>query len=244
MSSRLFIALLALAPGACLPESNAPGYRFDSGAPLNFDVPAAEFPPLDVPPFDRVASPDGRADAGADAASDAHRRPDGPDLSRRYPQGPYGEAPPSVMVPFQLADCAMGLFRFDDSGWLLARGTVVEFTNGYCADCVSLAGQLESNISLMYGPMGMRVVTVLVDGASPGDIPTAPFCREWASSAGIRHPMAIDQAGMVRRHTDGLPLPQWVLTDENGRIVWRSGGSPTALRALAGQVQALLNGGP
>lgn len=237
---RLSIALLGLV--GCLPEPTTPPFRFDAGAPINFDVPAVDVPPVDVPPVDRPVIADTGHDAGVDV-----RRPsgDGPDPARLYPGPPYGTTPPAVMQPFQLADCARGNYRFDGSEWITARATVVEFTTGYCVGCLEAAQLLEGNVARPYAMMGLRTITVLIDGENPGEPPTAEFCSRWTSMGGIRHAMALDVGGMLRAHTPpGLPLPQWVLTDENGRILWRGGGSMRTLPMLIAEVQNVLGLAP
>lgn len=248
------VALLALVFGGCLPTPDRPGSdRFDAGTPINLDAPAMDAPamdapPVDVPPVDRPVV----MDVGRDVvATDGGQAPlDGPDLSRRYPAGPYGIVAPSVMLPFQLADCGGGVFRFDGADWVPAWGTVVEFTVPYCDGCEENARRLHADVARIYQRRGIRFITVLIDGSSPGDPPTARFCRDWAGTLNIigpgepPHPMAIDLGGMVRAHTAGLALPQWVLTDENGRIVWRGTGSATAVTTLTGHIRNLLGLGP
>ena len=121
---------------------------------------------------------------------------------------------------------------------------MLEITAGYCTGCTELARSIQNNIVLPYRPRGVRVVGVLIDGSSPGDPPTPSFCQQWIFQAGISHPMAIDQVSALRGLTAGLSLPQWLLTDENGRIRWRGAGSAAALVELRARLDALLAGEP
>ncbi len=242
----LIVTLVALGSPGCLPEPDRPpGDRFDAGMPIDLDAPPVDTPALDAPPVDRPVVFDVGRDVVATDASQA--RSDGPDLTRRYPAGPYGTIAPQVMVPFQLANCGSGLYRFDGPDWVPAWGTVVQLTNGYCADCEEAARLLQREVVRVYQPMGIRFVTVLIDGESPGDPPSAGFCRAWATTVGIvgagavPHATAIDLGGMLQSHTPpGLPPPQWVLTDENGRIVWRGLGSARSATTLVGHIRNLL----
>jgi len=154
-------------------------------------------------------------------------------------------------VPFQLANCGSGLYRFDGADWIPAWGTVVQLTNGYCAGCDENARLLQRDVVRIYQPLGIRFVTVLIDGESPGDPPSADFCRAWATTVGIvgagapPHATAIDVGGMLREHTpNGNPPPQWVLTDENGRIVWRGTASARSSTQLVVQIRNLLGLSP
>lgn len=237
-------ALVTLA--GCLPEPARPSSHFDAGPPIELDVPMEEFAPIDRPTVDLPPPIDtGAVDAGEDAAAD---RPaasgDGPDPTRRYPSPPYATLPGGVVVPFELVNCAGGSYRFDGPDWVPARATVLELTNGYCATCGALARRLQNDIHLPYRPRGVRVVGVLVDGASPGDPPTAAFCQQWIFQGGVSHAMALDQVGTLRDFTTGFPMPQWVLTDSDGRIRWRAQGSDDAVATLRTQIEALLAGSP
>ena len=242
---RPLTAVAALCLVGCLPEpARPPGPRFDAGTPISFDVVVEEAVAVDRPPVDRPVAIDSGADEGADASDAAADRPaatgDGPDPSRRYPSGPYGTLVGGVMLPFELADCAGTTYRFAGPDWVTARATLVELTAGYCEGCVGLARMIQSDVNLPYRPRGLRVIGVLTDGSVPGDPPTRTFCQQWIFQAGISHPMALDLASSLRSYTDRLPLPQWVLTDENGRILWRSAGSAAALAELRGRLDALL----
>jgi hypothetical protein len=238
---RPLTAVVALCLVGCLPEpARPPGARFDAGIPISFDVVVEETVAIDQPRVDRPVA----LDAGADVSDAPADRPavtgDGPDPSRRYPSGPYGTLVGGVMQPFELADCAGTTFRFAGPDWVTARATLVEFTAGYCDGCVGLARLIQSDVNLPYRPRGLRVVGVLTDGSVPGDPATQSFCQQWVFQAGITHPMALDLASALRSHTDRLALPQWVLTDENGRILWRSAGSAAALAELRVRLDALL----
>lgn len=242
---RPLTAALALCLVGCLPEpARPPGAVFDSGVPISFDVVVEETAPVDVPPVDRPVP----VDSGADVPDAPTDRPvvtgDGPDPSRRYPSGPYGTLVGGVMQPFELADCAGTTFRFAGPDWVGARATLVTFTAGYCEGCAELARSIQSSVNLPYRPRGLRVVGVLTDGSVPGDPATRAFCQQWIFQAGISHPMALDLASALRSHTDRLTLPQWVLTDENGRILWRATGSAAALNELRTRLDALLPGAP
>ncbi len=237
---RLLFAASVVSLAGCLPEPTRPGSRFDSGPPISFDVLRVEVAPVDRPPVDRPVA----LDAGFDAPEAANDRPaapgDGPDPARRYPPGPYGTLMGAVVEPFELADCSGATYRFNGPDWVPARATVMELTAGYCADCVDLARRMQNDIVIPYRPRGVRVVGVLVDGASPGDPPTPTFCQQWVFQGGISHPMALDLGSALRDFTTGFPLPQWVLTDENGRIRWRAQGTAAAVATLRAQLDALL----
>ncbi len=243
------VVLLAVGLVGCLPTPDRPpGDRLDSGASLNFDVAVMDVPPMDVPAIDRPVVVDVGRDVGA---RDVQPRGDGPDPTRRYPGGPYGLAPPAIMQPFQVNDCGGTLYRFDGSDWIPAWGTVVQLTNGYCAGCDDNARLLQRSVVRPYQQEGIRFVTVLVDGETPGEPADMNFCRSWAASMGIvgagapPHAMAIDFGGMLRLHSQPpLTLPQWILTDENGRILWRGAGSEQSATMLVGQIRDLLGLGP
>lgn len=244
---RPLTAALALGLVGCLPEPARPSPRFDAGPPISFDVIVEEAAPVDQPTADRPAPVDLGADA-RDASDIPTDRPastrDGPDPLRRYPAAPYGIFAGDVMQPFELADCAGTTYSFTGPDWVLARATVVELTAGYCAGCVDLARSIQDSITIPYRSAGVRVIGVLTDGSVPGDPPTRMFCQQWVFQAGITHPMALDLASSLRAYTDRLTLPQWLLTDESGRIVWRATGSPAALTELRARLDALLAGTP
>ena len=242
--SRLCIAALVVGPVGCLPEPPRPSARFDAGPPISFDVPAEDVAAVDRPALDRPSTVDGSSDAGDAGADRPTFTGDGPDPSRRYPSPPYGTQVGGVVLPFELADCVGSTFRFSGEDWVPARATVLEITAGYCAGCTELARSIQNTIVLPYRPRGVRVVGVLIDGSSPGDPPTPGFCQQWIFQAGISHPMAIDQVNALRGFTAGLPLPQWLLTDDNGRIRWRGTGSAAALMELRTRLDALLAGEP
>ena len=247
MPLRLLTAALVLALVGCLPEPPRPITRFDAGPPIDFDVVVEETAPIDRPPVDRPSSTDLSVDVPntGDGPSD---RPmptrDGPDPTRRYSNGPYGTLTGGIIFPFELADCAGNTYSFAGPDWVSARATVVEFTAGYCANCAQLARSIQNSIAVPYQSAGVRVIGVLTDGNAPGDPATLAFCQQWVSQGGITHPMALDLASSLRAYTDRLTLPQWVLTDENGRIRWRAAGSAAALTTLRAQLDGLLAGMP
>ena len=247
MPLRPLTAALVLGLVGCLPDPPRPSTRFDAGPPIDFDVVVEETAPLDRPAVDRPGSTDLGGDV-PDAAEVSADRPtptsDGPDPTRHYSSGPYGTLTGGVIIPFELADCAGTTYRFAGPDWVSARATVVEFTAGYCTNCVDLARSIQNSIAVPYRPAGVRVIGVLTDGSAPGDPATRAFCQQWVSQAGITHPMALDLASSLRAYTDRLALPQWVLTDENGRIRWRAAGSAAALTELRAQLDGLLAGMP
>jgi hypothetical protein len=241
---RPHLAALAACLAGCLPEREPPR-GLDSGPPITFDAAPVDVPPVDrqtpdVPPVDRPAVPDAGSDV-VDAGSD---RPvftgDGPDPGRSYPSGPYGTTVGAVVRPFELANCDGTAFRFNGPDWVPARATVLEITAGYCTNCPELASALQLQVNAPYRARGVRVVGVLVDGASPGDPPTPAFCRQWNAQASVTHPMALDLGNTLMVYTAGRTLPQWILTDHNGRIVWRDTGTTAHLAELRGELDALL----
>lgn len=242
---RPHLAALAACLAGCLPEREPPR-GLDSGPPISFDVAPVDVPPVDrqtpdVPPVDRPAPVDAGVDASAEAGAD---RPaasgDGPDPGRSYPTGPYGTTVGSVVRPFELANCDGTAFRFNGPDWVPARATVLEITAGYCTGCPELAASIQTQVNAPYRARGVRVVGVLIDGASPGDPPTPAFCRQWNMQSSITHPMALDLASTLGAFTSGRPLPQWIVTDENGRIVWRDSGTTAHLADLRAALDALL----
>ncbi|MDB4928479.1 MAG: Thiol disulfide oxidoreductase [Myxococcaceae bacterium] len=246
MPLRPHLAALAVCLAGCLPEREPPR-GLDSGPPISFDVPPVDTPPVDrptpdVPPLDRPAP----VDAGADVVEAGTDRPaatgDGPDPNRPYPSGPYGTTVGTVIRPFELATCDSTAFRFNGPDWVPARATVLEITAGYCTGCAMLARSIQEQVYAPYRALGLRVVGVLIDGASPGDPASPAFCRQWNMQSGITHPMALDLGNTLLAYTTGRPLPQWILTDHNGRIVWRDGGTAAHLTELRAELDALLGG--
>ncbi len=239
-------AAIVAAGAGCLPAPQHPNGHFDSGPPIVFDAVAWDA----GSPADDVAAP---ADMPREAAHDVIALPDapvdaprsdGPDPSRRYPSPPYGEGVGAVLLPFQLADCAGGTYRFDGADWLAARATFLVVTAGYCTGCAADDQLVQQRIAAPYRNAGLRVVGVLTEGASPGDPPTAAFCASWIADNHLAHPMALDLGGMLRANIAGVALPQWILTDDLGRIVWRGAGSAAALGEAQRQVEALLAASP
>jgi hypothetical protein len=241
---RPHLAALAVCLSGCLPAREPP-LGLDSGPPISFDVPPIDQPPADRPPID-VVRPDRPAavDVGADVVDAGTDRPtapgDGHDPTRQYPSGPYGTVVGSVVRPFELANCDGTAFRFNGPDWAAARATVLDVTVGYCTGCPALARSIQEQVFVPYRALGVRVVGVLSDGASPGDPATPAFCGQWNTQAGITHPMALDLANTLSAYTAGRTLPQWILTDENGRIVWRDSGTTAHLAELRATLDALL----
>lgn len=225
---RSLLALLAAGCGgdprpSSLPVTSADVVIVPSDLPSSRDVPSA---------FD-AATP---GDVGRDDASVTPR--DAPfdlGVNRPYPMGPYAGAVGAAPPPFTLPDCSGVPYAFSGAPFQQSRATVLALFTGSCATCEADAVSLQG-IHSEAASRGVRVVSVLLEGAAPMEQPGGDFCVSWRSRAGATHPVLID----ISRTLDTLnPAPRVFplvfVADSSGFIRGRfamQAGWPAAVRAL------------
>ncbi|MEZ4393554.1 MAG: hypothetical protein R3A48_21005 [Polyangiales bacterium] len=230
-ASTLACSLYALVGAGCgadprpssLPVNNPDVVLAPSDLPSSRDVVSA----LDA------ATP---SDLGRDDASAPPR--DAPfdlGVNRPYPMGPYAGAVGAAPPPFTLPDCSGAPYAFSGPAFQQSRATVLALFTGSCATCEADAVSLQG-IHSEAASRGVRVVSVLLEGAAPMEQPGGDFCVSWRTRAGATHPVLID----ISRMLDVLnpaprAFPLVLVADASGFIRGRfamQAGWPAAVRAL------------
>lgn len=205
----------------------------------------AALEPIDVPPRDRVVpevAPPSDHGAALDAVSDRGAPIDAPpplDVGpRSYPPGPYSARIGEVFPPVAVLTCAQNNYLFGETDYAASRATVVLLEPAWCS-CTDLE-RVAEDLWLAYRARGLRVLTVLVEGTSRGDMPSAIDCDAWVSRHGLTHSVTWDSRRQVRTALAGIALPSAAVTDADGRVTYFASGTGLDPAALRAQVAALL----
>lgn len=217
--------VLLCCAGACEPE------RPRAGALLDADQPVVDVPPPDRVAIDRVTLDE----PVPDASDDLGQTFDAPPLdggARTYPSGPYSGRIGDVFPPFIALTCANERYEIAVTDFAPSSATLVLIAPGYCA-CTELERAAQS-LWESYRARGLRVVTFLVQGATPGEMATGETCLGWGARFGLTHRVTYDSSSMLRAAFPGLMLPAVAITDANGRVTFFESGpgiNPDVVRA-------------
>jgi peroxiredoxin len=118
---------------------------------------------------------------------------------------------------------------------LRARGPVlIDFWATWCTPCRAALVELE-DWRRRYGPRGLAIVAVSVDG--PRNLAKV---RPYVSRLRVGYPVVIDDDGRLQELYQVTELPTAVLVDTAGRIVGTRVGYRRGETALAARVEGLL----
>ena len=142
---------------------------------------------------------------------------------------------PSAAPPFRVQDVQGHTLDLPE---LLRRGPVLlDFWATWCAPCVQALPELET-WHRRYGPLGLTVVGVSVDG--PRNFARV---RPFVASRGLTFPVVLDRDGRLQQSYQVLAAPTAVLIDTSGAIVQvRTGYRPGEGVKFEDSIRALLRG--
>lgn len=242
MSARLtgFSAALVLCTGCGSSDQRPPSITTP-------DATVFDLPPLpDSGATDTAAPPlDAPLDAPVDAVfSDASRDVTASEVvARSYPGPPYGTFVGNNFEPFNLTDCNNRPYLFAGPEFVNNRATLVILNAGYSTVGRAMSADIQAMVEVPYRGHAIRVVEVLVEGASVMEPATNAQCQAWVDSGRLGHTVLIDPTTMLSSRVPMRMYPIVYLLDENARIVWLSTNGSTAA-AEARQQLAMLIGEP
>ena len=169
----------------------------------------------------------------------------GMEFSCAYPPAPYGASTGRTFESFTLTNCADGTpfsFYNEDycSGSVL---TVVSIAAGWCGPCRLESAMLEEHINQVYGPMGVRVIQIVVqtDDYSAASI---EYCQDWVDTYGLSNIELTDPFGMTQRYFPDNSLPSTLIIDHRpgheAEIRFRENGVSDGLISLRAKLDELL----
>jgi thiol-disulfide isomerase/thioredoxin len=142
-------------------------------------------------------------------------------------------------LDLQRCDGTPWSFYAESEGYCDARYTVLIAAAGWCEPCRIEAAQVEAELVDRYGPMGVRVVTVLIQDESFA-APEQAFCEAWRDEFSLTHTLVMDPSQRTMIYFPDMALPANLIVDENGIIVHREYGTSTGLRSIRAELDSLL----
>ena len=158
------------------------------------------------------------------------------------PPGRGGTIPGSEMADFTLQACDGSEYSFYNEEFCESELTVISIAAGWCPPCITESEQLEEAITSVYGPMGVRVIQILIQTADYS-APDLAYCTEWVNRFGLESNIElIDPDGATSRYFPDGSLPSTILVDSEGIIRFRENGASDGLTSLKSAIDAVLGG--
>lgn len=126
--------------------------------------------------------------------------------------------------------------------------TVISIAAGWCMPCQYESSQFTAQVVDVYGPLGVRVIQILVQDPS-GNPPDGAFCNGWVSTYGLSvTPDAsgrgnyelIDPGQITNPFFPSGSLPSSIIIDANGIIRYYEDGTTESLVGLTSELDRLL----
>lgn len=126
--------------------------------------------------------------------------------------------------------------------------TVISIAAGWCMPCQYESSQFTAQVVDVYGPLGVRVIQILVQDPG-GNPPDGAFCNGWVSTYGLSvTPDAtgrgnyelIDPSQITNPFFPSGSLPSSIIVDANGIIRYYEDGTTESLVGLTSELDRLL----
>jgi hypothetical protein len=155
----------------------------------------------------------------------------------------FGTSRGSLFEGFTLPTCDGTPYAFYDDANCPSNYTmtVVSIAAIWCVPCQQESAQLTDRVTNAYAADGVRVVQIIVDGATRGSPFTPAQCEQWVSTYGLVNPELMDQGGAETNEffPDGS-LPSTIIVDRDGVIRFYENGASMGLVTLTGAIESLL----
>lgn len=190
---------------------------------------------------------DGGTDGGADDAgpvstdggTDAGVPADAGPCTATVPMSGFGTSRGRNVLPFTLTDCSGAAYDIYGPEYCGARFTVLVIGAGWCGPCRTMAMAQEAEINAVYGPRGVRVLSVLIQDESYMAPDTAD-CTTWTSDNGLSNRVLIDPTQETQLYFPMGALPALLVFDDMGTIRFREYGFAGGFGTLRAELDALL----
>ncbi len=180
-------------------------------------------------------------DTGAACANHIPNPPTDPD---------FGTLRGSSFQGFTLNRCDGTPFDFYGESYCSPEHTftVISIAAGWCHPCQVESDLLTSNVVNVYGPLGVRVVQILVQDEN-GNPPDAAFCDFWTTAhgltvapnaAGVGNYELLDPAQITNRFFPDNALPSTIIIDSDGVIRFWEDGASESLASMTAELDRLL----
>lgn len=173
-----------------------------------------------------------------------------PDPDHNPADAPYGTLIGRSFANFTLNDCNGNPYEFYGHDYCDSHltFTVVSIAAGWCHPCQQESDLLTSNVVNVYGPLGVRVIQVLVQDPF-GNPPDAAFCNDWVSmhglsitpnAAGVGNYELLDPAQLTNPFFPDNALPSTIIVDSDGIIRFHEDGATESLASMTSALDRLL----
>jgi hypothetical protein len=159
----------------------------------------------------------------------------------RVPTEGFGATPGRNMEPweFPLQQCDGTEYTFYNEAFCEAEVTVINIAAGWCGPCILESDQLEEEINAVYGPMGVRVIQILIQ-TNDRAAPDLAYCEDWVDRFGLSNTQLIDPAQLTGIFFPDNALPSTLIIDNQGVIRFRENGASDGLTSLKFAIDEVL----
>lgn len=151
---------------------------------------------------------------------------------------------------FSLPDCDGQPYNFYGAEYCSPEHTftILSIAAGWCQPCQYESSQFRTQIVDVYGPLGVRLIQVLVQDPS-GNPPNGGFCHQWVDSyglsvrpdaSGVGNYELMDLDGRISALFPSNALPSTIIVDSDGVIVYHEDGTNEGLDSLRQELDLLL----
>lgn len=151
---------------------------------------------------------------------------------------------------FTLNDCDGNPHSFYSEGYCSPDHTftVISIGAGWCMPCQYESSQFTEQVVNVYGPLGVRLIQILVQDAN-GNPPTGAMCHQWVNdynltvvpnAAGVGNYELIDPAQITNAFFPSGYLPSTIIVDSDGIIRYYEDGTTESLSGLTAKLDQLL----
>jgi hypothetical protein len=151
---------------------------------------------------------------------------------------------------FTLNDCNGNPHSFYSEGYCSPDHTftILSIAAGWCMPCQYESSQFTDQIVSVYGPLGVRLIQIIVQDAD-GNPPTGAMCNQWANTynlsvvpdaSGVGNYELIDPAQITNAFYPSGYLPSTIIVDSDGIIQYYEDGTTESLAGLTAKLDQLL----